>query len=237
MLENVMTLTENIYSLLVPLENEFTLLKWVTPTPKDSVVTSKIKVQEPNEFHGTQSTNELENFLQDMVQYFKVASQILKERIGMLEDFVAVLVSDDAVSLAAQTEEIRQNLAEIRQVFENFVVKTSKKFTSMLSDVMILTEKVSSLLGVQEDEIILLKWATPTSRDSVVTSKIKGWSQKHLTVSRVLRILRIFFMTWCSISRLHMFFKKFKCTLQALLRYAKLYDCRKMRLQEDQKLT
>lgn len=47
-------------------------------------------------------------------------------------------MSNDAVSLAAQAEETRQNLAEMKQVLKNFVAIMNRKHASMLGDVMVV---------------------------------------------------------------------------------------------------
>ena len=56
------------------LETEITLLKKaMRGLPREGEVATKVKVPKPKSFNGARSAKDLENFLWDMEQYFKVA--------------------------------------------------------------------------------------------------------------------------------------------------------------------
>ena len=64
------------------LETKIALLKRaMRGLPREGEVATKVKVPEPKPFNGARSAKDLENFLWDMEQYFKVASVLDQEMI------------------------------------------------------------------------------------------------------------------------------------------------------------
>ena len=83
----------------------------------------------------------------------------LKDRVTRIEDFLGAPVTDNAVNLAVQVEQLRLELMELREAFSHHAKEMEERTETSVRDMVALSDSIKAKLEDLDGELVLVKRA------------------------------------------------------------------------------